>query len=527
VRTWTLRRRFLVSAGATTVVLAVLTLLVVTGFNRVGRAQARVSGTLFAVVTGSATLFNAYLNEETGIRGYALTGASAFLAPYRDGLGTEARVNPDLDRLVSGEAGLRTRLADLRAAARAWQQQFAGPVMAQVRSHGPDSVTVNQQALGKTLFDTVRGSYAEYQQAVAAVRGDAVRTVDRQRTVLLVSFLALALMVVAAGTLLGTALRRWILDPLDGVAADARAVAEGELEHPVATGGPPELRRLGSDVERMRRRIVADYAAAVAARRTVEEQADALARQAQDLRRSNDELERFAYVASHDLQEPLRKVASFTELLQRRYAGRLDDRADTYIEYAVDGAHRMQQLINDLLAFSRVGRTGDPLTTVTLGDAADGALRNLSAAIEATGATVTVEALPTVSGDRGLLTAVFQNLIGNAVKFHRPGVPPTVRVHAQPTADGGYRIDVEDDGIGIEPQYAERVFVIFSRLGRREDHPGSGIGLALARKIVEYHGGRIWIAARPDPGTHPGATVSFTLPLRPGTVTADRTKETG
>ncbi|HYT10152.1 MAG TPA: ATP-binding protein, partial [Mycobacteriales bacterium] len=232
----------------------------------------------------------------------------------------------------------------------------------------------------------------------------------------------------------------------------------------------------------------------------------ALEARTEDLQRSNSELEQFAYVASHDLQEPLRKVASFSQLLQRRYAGQLDERADQYIAFAVDGAKRMQILINDLLAFSRVGRMVREHVEVEAGELVAQAVANLSLAVEEAGAEVTVDELPRVSGDVSLLTAVFQNLIGNAIKFRGAG-PPRVRVGVR-DAGAEWEFSVADNGIGIEPEYAERIFVIFQRLHPKEAYPGTGIGLALCRKIVDYHGGRIWLDAEASPGT----TFRFTLP---------------
>jgi light-regulated signal transduction histidine kinase (bacteriophytochrome) len=226
---------------------------------------------------------------------------------------------------------------------------------------------------------------------------------------------------------------------------------------------------------------------------------------AEDLQRSNAELEQFAYLASHDLQEPLRKVASFCQLLQRRYAGKLDARADQYIEFAVDGAKRMQALINDLLAFSRVGQTAVEPALVSSDTALAQARGNLAAEIEKSGATIEAGHLPLVLAELPLLTAVFQNLLSNAIKFSGPA-PPRVVVSAR--RDGKqWLFSFTDHGIGIEPQYAERVFVLFQRLNERSTYPGTGVGLAMCRKIVEYFGGRIWLDTSAE-----GTRFCFTLP---------------
>jgi light-regulated signal transduction histidine kinase (bacteriophytochrome) len=233
-----------------------------------------------------------------------------------------------------------------------------------------------------------------------------------------------------------------------------------------------------------------------------------------DLRRSNAELEQFAYVASHDLQEPLRKVASFCQLLQQRYGGHLDDRADQYIGFAVDGARRMQDLINDLLAFSRVGRMEQPHTDVDCTALMTRVRADLGRVIEENEAELVVGELPTVRGDAGLLRVVFQNLCANAIKF-RGEAPPVVHVDAE-AEDGFWRFRVADNGIGIDPEYAERIFVLFQRLHPRTQYEGTGIGLAMCRKIVEYHGGRMWLDTE-DTGDGPGSTFYFTLPMEPET----------
>jgi len=310
-------------------------------------------------------------------------------------------------------------------------------------------------------------------------------------------------LLVAAGFALERSLRTWVLEPLAGLGASVRRVAEGELDHSVAVEGPPEIRGLGSDVEAMRLRIVSELDRVAAARADLDDRN-------RDLQRSNEELEQFAYVASHDLQEPLRKVTSFVQLLQLRYEHQLDPRADEYIGFAVDGARRMQALIDDLLTFSRVGRTTDTFTTVAMGECAAAALASLSDLVGETGATVRVGPLPAVRGDRVLLTSLWQNLIGNAVKFVDVG-PPEVEVDAR--RDGAsWRFAVSDNGIGIEPRHADRVFVIFRRLHGRDAYGGTGIGLALCRKIVEFHGGTIWV----DRGYRGGARLCFTLPAIAG-----------
>jgi PAS domain S-box-containing protein len=227
-----------------------------------------------------------------------------------------------------------------------------------------------------------------------------------------------------------------------------------------------------------------------------------------ELRRSNEELERFAYVASHDLQEPLRMVGSYVQLLGRRYQGKLDADADRFIAFALDGSVRMKRLIDDLLAFSRVGTRGVAPAPVDAGAALDAALTHLSLSIAESNALVTRDALPTVLADPGQLQHLFLNLVSNAIKF-RGAEPPQVHVSAA-AVDDGWRFSVRDNGIGISPEYFERIFVIFQRLHARTEYPGTGIGLAIAKKIVERHSGRIWLESEPGRG----ATFFFTLPQR-------------
>jgi light-regulated signal transduction histidine kinase (bacteriophytochrome) len=239
------------------------------------------------------------------------------------------------------------------------------------------------------------------------------------------------------------------------------------------------------------------------------------------LRRSNAELEQFAYVASHDLQEPLRKVASFCQLLEKRYGDQLDERGIEYIEFAVDGAKRMQVLINDLLTFSRVGRLGTAQAEVDLGVALDAGLANLATAIEEADAEIVrpAQPLPQVVGDPTLLTMLWQNLIGNAVKFRHKDRRPRVVIGCErrtgDTADE-WLLSVSDNGIGVGEEFAEKVFVIFQRLHGREVYSGTGVGLALCKKIIEQHGGAIWV----DTSYTDGTRLQFTLPIPAPTPTS-------
>jgi PAS domain S-box-containing protein len=242
----------------------------------------------------------------------------------------------------------------------------------------------------------------------------------------------------------------------------------------------------------------------ITARKQAEE---ALKKTMQDLRRSNEDLEQFAYVASHDLQEPLRMVSSYVQLLEKRYKDNLDGDAHDFINYAVSGSRRMQNLINDLLSYSRVGMRGKPFQQMESSDALAAAVSNLEVAMREVGAVVEHGELPRVVGDEGQLVQVFQNLVGNAVKFHGEA-PPLVRVDAVRN-DGNWVFSVNDNGIGIDPQFFERIFLVFQRLHGNE-YPGTGIGLSVTQKIVQRHGGQMWLESEPGKG----AKFYFTIPVR-------------
>jgi PAS domain S-box-containing protein len=236
---------------------------------------------------------------------------------------------------------------------------------------------------------------------------------------------------------------------------------------------------------------------------------EVLERRSAELKRSNDELQQFAYIAAHDLQEPLRMVASYTQLLSKRYKGRLDSDADDFIAYAVDGAHRMQRLVEDLLAYCRVGTAGNSFRETSCEAALELALANLQGAIRDSGAVVTHDPLPTVTADSAQLVQLFQNVVGNAIKY-RSAAPPQVHVSAENRTGEEWIFSIRDNGLGIEPQFFERIFVMFQRLHGRNDFSGTGIGLALCKKIAERHGGRMWVESVPGNGS----TFYFALPGR-------------
>jgi signal transduction histidine kinase len=446
-------------------------------------------------------LENALVNQETGIRGYLITVESPFLEPYGKGLTAEAGAYASLDSHAARlGAPVPAELAAVRSAVARWKHGFVAPALSEPRrvvghSSAPD-------ATGKHLFDEVRASLAVLQRTLAAKDALARSRLNRASTELEALLIVAAVLILGSVVAAGLLLRSTITTPLRRLGAAAQRVAGGEFHAPLPIpAGPREVREVTEEIEAMRGRIVLELGEVDAARERVE-------RQALELSRSNADLEQFAYVASHDLQEPLRKIASFCQALQTRYRGRLDDRADQYIDFAVDGAKRMQTLINDLLAFSRVGRSGRRHAPVALSGVLAAASDALAAPIEETGARIDAGELPVVSGDESLLRSLFQNLLANSLRFHGPE-PPRVRIDAS-RRDGSWDITFADNGIGIEPEYAERVFLIFQRLHGRDAYDGSGIGLALARRIVEYHGGQIWL----DTHYEGGASFHIILPAR-------------
>ncbi|HWO67290.1 MAG TPA: ATP-binding protein [Umezawaea sp.] len=446
-------------------------------------------------------LSTSYVNQETGVRGFALSGRDEFLAPYLSGQADERTAfDSARSRLGDGRPEYTAELNRIQGLAATWRSTYAEPVIAQIRANGP-SLQAASAEQGKSLFDSVRNA-AKDLEGKMAVDVDAARAkLDHAANVVLWLSMSVGVLLVVLIAVVAVVLYRILILPLAGLAEQVRTVASGDFQRAVDVTGPREIVMLGHDIDGMRGRIVRDLD-------SVREAHERLDAQSTELQRSNAELEQFAYVASHDLQEPLRKVASFCQLLERRYGGQLDERADQYIGFAVDGAKRMQVLINDLLAFSRVGRMAREHTLVDLDELVKQVVGTLSPAIQESGAVIELpDDLPTVRGEASLLGGVFQNLVGNALKFH--GEDPPVVTMTVERAEEFWTFTCRDNGIGIDTEYAERIFVIFQRLHHKDAYPGTGIGLAMCRKIIEYHGGTIWLDTSQDTGT----TFKFTLPV--------------
>ncbi|MEU8302405.1 ATP-binding protein [Actinomadura sp. NPDC048955] len=466
-------------------------------------------------------LSSAITGQDTAIRAYAEEGGREHVEQYRSAVRQEAASAARMRRLLAGVPGheeVDRLLAKATADSRAWRTGFADRVAAGPGGQGIDR---GESRLAGRLLVQARGDMTPLQADITELHErSAAKLNSRARAAQWSTFAALAMVVVAA-LLLAVLFRRTVLTPVSTLTGRVRAVSEGDFGHRLDVPGPAEINELAAIIDAMRARIIEEW-------RTSEDKSRRLDEQTEELRRSNAELEQFAYVASHDLQEPLRKVASFCQMLERRYGDKLDDRGRQYIAFAVDGAKRMQALINDLLSFSRVGRMSRPEDSVDLDDVVRQALDNLSTLCEETGAEVDVAELPDVAGDRTQLVQLFQNLVGNAIKFRREGVPPRVTIDVRRAGDE-WEFGCSDNGIGIDPRYADRIFLIFQRLHSREEYTGTGIGLALCKKIVEYHGGRIWLAAgehaEPDAEAATGTTFRWTLPAQPSASTEEDGEE--
>ncbi|KUI36938.1 histidine kinase [Mycobacterium sp. IS-1496] len=508
------RGRQLTVQGWLNVVLAVMGMLVLVGafagailMNRTDAVSRELIESIQPSRVAAYRLQAALRDQETAVRGFAIAADKQFLEPYFEGQQTEREAAEEIRRHVGDHPNLIADLDAVEQATAEWRAEYAEPFIRSVTPGSPGVVGEDLVQRGKEGFDNIRALFHVQNVDLAAARTAGVKELeqvrgwrDRVLAGIIITFFVTAL-------LLAILARSALVRPLSALAASCRRITEGHFEERIVAGGPRDMRSMASDVEDMRQRIVEELEASRAAREQLDEQTV-------ELRRSNAELEQFAYVASHDLQEPLRKVASFCQLLEKRYGDQLDERGVEYIKYAVDGAKRMQVLINDLLTFSRVGRLSAAHTDVELDEALDTALSNLDTAIEESGAVIVrpEEPLPEVLGDPTLLAMLWQNLIGNAVKFRKPDTTPRIVIECErgtDDRDGQWLFTVSDNGIGIAEEFSQKVFVIFQRLHGRDAYSGTGIGLALCKKIVEYHGGTIWI----DNSYTEGTRFRMTLPV--------------
>jgi signal transduction histidine kinase len=445
----------------------------------------------------AARLQAALRDQETGMRGYLISADRQFLAPYYDGQRTEQAAADEIRRLVGGRAELIADLDAVETAAADWRTNYAERLIANVAPKTPSYISPRTADMGKIKFDHLRNLFDAQNTHLADAATSAVDELNEINGWRDWVLGATVVIVIGTAVVLGLLSRAAITRPIAALAAACRRIAEGDFDVTIsAPRRPRDIRNMAISVESMRERMVDELEVSRSAQAQLDEQAA-------ELRRSNAELEQFAYVASHDLQEPLRKVASFCQLLERRYGDQLDERGIEYIGFAVDGAKRMQALINDLLTFSRVGRLGTTETEVQLDATLDAGLSNLATAIEETEAEIVrpAQPLPQIVGDPMLLTMLWQNLIGNAIKFRHKDRRPRIVIECASggdtsdgdTSDGEWLLSVADNGIGIPEEFSDKVFVIFQRLHGRDVYAGTGVGLALVKKIIEHHGGTVRI----------------------------------
>ncbi|MEU1758713.1 ATP-binding protein [Micromonospora sp. NPDC005223] len=517
---WTLRRRVVALLGV-----VVVLLLGLAAAEAAVAAKNRENIDAVLLKTGplrveAQELMSVLLDQETSVRGYAVNGDRTDLEPYQQGVQREQSLAASIRDLSADYPEVRRSLEAVERETAQWRAQVAEPVITTVERDGPEAGQALITDQTRQQFDGIRSAVNTLQDEILTVREETADRVNSTSNALVVLLIIAALVVTTAGVVMLLSLDRILIRPLAALVSQVREVADGDYRHHIEGSGPPEFRRLAEDIDQMRMKIARELDEVREARERIEWVNSQLQKQAEELTRSNRDLEQFAYVASHDLQEPLRKVASFCQLLQRRYAGQLDERADQYIAFAVDGAQRMQRLINDLLAFSRIGRLTTGFTEVDLNKVMGDVAGQTEAALQYADAELTWGEMPTIRGEEPLLTNLLVNLVSNSVKFRRPDVPPKVHVSAR-LVDGEWEISCRDNGIGIEPEFADKIFVIFQRLHSKDAYPGTGIGLAIVKKIVEYHGGRVWVDTDADEGT----TIRFTLPALEADIEAARAAE--
>jgi signal transduction histidine kinase len=467
---------------------------------RTAAVSNRLSDHISPARTAVVELDAALRDQASGLRGYALSSRTELLEPYQSGITAEQRAIDALRGLLGAEPALLADISRLQTATAQWRRDTADPLIEEQRRRGRTVTPANEAAAAENAFAIVRSQVAALDGRLVAERARGRADLDRARRTRDAIFTGLITLLLAAIALIAVLLRLVVLRPLGRLGATVRRVAAGDFEHRLTPHGPADVAALGHDVEAMRGRLVD-------ALLTSRQALDDLEQRRLELARSNDDLEQFAYVASHDLQEPLRKVASFCQMLQRRYSDVIDDRGRQYIAFAVDGATRMQQLITDLLEFSRIGRLYDSTGSVDLNEIVDQVEQTLARLIEDSRTEIVRPVLPTVPGDPTLLTMLWQNLLGNAVKFRHPDRAARVEITATSTGNE-WTFQVRDNGIGIDPQFADKIFVIFQRLHSRDAYTGTGIGLAICKKVVEHHGGTIHLDATHTEGT----CMTFTLP---------------
>lgn len=423
-------------------------------------------------------LFSTLQDAETGQRGYLLTGDLRYLTPFEDAKSSLPSQLSRVDTRAVHSSISQTDILKLHTLIDGKMSELQETVDLRERAGLAASLAIVQTARGQMYMSQIRTLIDTFKTEEAATFENRLQQLQRDRLLLEIT---LAIGVALSFLLVFFAYR------FNSLYIQKRDSTEAEI------------RRLNEDLEvRVKDRTV-----------DLEARTKELERRSIELQRSNADLQQFAYAASHDLQEPLRMIGSYIGLLARRYKGQLDEVADKYIDFAVSGARRMQDLINDLLAYSVAGTEAISKRPTSSRAIVERALGNLAVAIQESSAVVKRGDLPIVEADETKLMQVMQNLIGNAIKFRKPGAPPEIWITAN-RHDAEWVFVVRDNGIGFEPKYSDRIFQMFQRLHSVGKYPGNGIGLAICRRIIEHHGGRLW--AESEPGV--GSIFFFTLPLR-------------
>jgi len=491
-----LSRKLVRSFGVLLLVLLGLLGFALLNFQKLSQAEGWRSHT-YLVLLESQRAKEALFKMDANTRGFFLSGNPEEMKGYQ---GASQDFNAhigELRRLTSDNPPQGVRLMDIAKQEKAYKTNLLEPAMASRKPgdtlYAAVAKVTNDALPRRVALENLRvalSSFEDVEKSLLELR------VARQEHLRLLTQLTLWIGIAFAV----------LLTALLALAA-VRAVREANGAYEQVRQTNQQLAEANEQLQRAQHGLQLE----VSQRRSAEEN---LRRVVGELKRSNAELEQFAYVASHDLQEPLRAVAGCVQVLKRRYEGKLDERADQFIGHAVEGAQRMQNLIQDLLSYSRIGTKGKPFVRLSLETVVNSALENLSVAIEESKAVIERDPLPELWGDAGQLEGVFQNLISNAIKF-RGEAPPQIKIgcRADNETNGGgipadWTFSVSDKGPGIEAQYFERIFVMFQRLHTRTEYLGTGIGLAIVKKIIERHGGRIWVESVVGQGT----TFFFTLP---------------
>ena len=470
-------------------------------------ASASVAHTLQVIALAEETEGD-LVDMETGYRGFLLTGQEQFLDPYTAGLASYPDRLRQLEELTADNPPQVARWRNIADLTQQWTQQITEPRIA-LRRQVPAGALPSAELVdlvgaggGRDQFTAIRQVFDQAiaaEQGLLATRLDDAQAANQRLFATLLVGTAFALLVGVSAALL---LTRDITEAVERVAAAAMAVAGGDLKRRIRLDRHDEVGQAADAIDEMADRLQATII-------DLENSSAELLRKQVELERSNRELQDFASVASHDLQEPLRKVRAFGDRLSAKYGSELTDQGRDYLARMQDAAARMQALINDLLTFSRVTTRAQPFVAVDLNDLVRQVASDLEVRIQQSDATLEIEPLPTLDADPLQMRQLFQNLLTNALKFQRPDVAPVVRVYSDAAEDAdGVRVCVQDNGIGFDEKYLDRIFTIFQRLHGRIEYEGTGVGLAVCRKIVERHGGTI--TAHSTPGE--GATFIVSLP---------------